>query len=77
MSLIDNKSCDEKEGANRFTKKVRIKGKEDDKDVAMEAEPATERVRPWKDMLMGTGLMAEERSSIVEVCQEDDNFEIK
>ncbi|KAK5773063.1 hypothetical protein PVK06_049367 [Gossypium arboreum] len=76
---MENTECegsDEGDLVNRSTKKVRIRGTEEDRDIVMDTMSVTEKVLAWKDRLVGTGPQADEKTTALDRLDGEEDFEL-
>ncbi|PPS03351.1 hypothetical protein GOBAR_AA17293 [Gossypium barbadense] len=76
MENTESEGSDEGDLVNRSTKKVRIRGTEEDRDIVMDTMSVTEKVLAWKDSLVGTGPQADERTTTLDRLDGEEDFEL-
>ncbi|KAH1131346.1 hypothetical protein J1N35_002724 [Gossypium stocksii] len=72
----EHEGCDDGDPSIEPTKKARLRGFEESRDVDMETTKEARKPFSWKDRLIGTGLYQIEKSPNVAEAEEDEDFEL-
>lgn len=76
MESTENNDDDKGDLVSRSMKNVKIKEKEEDRGADMDTNPIARETLSWRDRLVGTSLLADERATNLDGLDGEEDFEL-